>query len=524
MINCRIDRIAAKAIHDIGISRFTFERNTLVRVFLFARPLSKNLFLSLTFRVITIESEAIDFDGGSVSIAHNKLSKLGSNWLKSQQWHKVNVLNNTFGIFDSLQLENPTSENVECTFKKNSFTQVQPDSFKSISGKCQFTELIFKQNCACSFHKWLEKLFLKTIPLKQLQSESFCSLDTNDILLHCLKAETVKYNQYYEEICRGKPKKLKCDRVKVETNDGNFFDSKVLSDDIDWMEYIHYIIGGVACLVIASCLCIVMNVRRKSRNIASDHYAHGTMHRQTDLLQLNQSEGPPSYEASLRSNKIFSNHDHIIIKRTLELMKQKQPKDKYELVYNHTKRLLHEHINEYEKVRIIGDIVQTIGECENSGEDFVAFTDILYKHLAPDTTTTPRTATAARAPTLDDLYAEPRLPQSNATPSKEHIYAEPTVLSQQQTMVPLLLANNYSKPLDNNIGIINNNLYSEPVIHENKVGECFIISIKIIKKIKINTLIPIRIVNFQAEGRHTLRNQPINRSAVYIKEPSRYRK
>lgn len=420
----------------------------------------------------------MEFAGSSVLVAHNEIKFLGANWIRSHQWHKVVVMNNTFGSFDSASFENPTTtvEHIQCTFHHNSFTKVQPDSFKPISEKCQFTELLFKQNCACNFHTWLVKLFDKSINTKKLQSESFCSLDTNDTLFRCMKAETVKFDQYHDEICSRKKSKLKCDRVKVDKIDAKFIDAKVLSDDFDWMEYIHYIVAAAIFLLVVPCVCITIVVRRKSRIIASDHYAHGTMHHQTDLLQLNQSEGPPSYEASLRSTKTFSSRDQLIIKRTLETMKQKQPEDKYKMVYNNTKRLLHEQLNEYEKVRVIGDIVQVIGECENSGEDFVAFTDILYKHLAPDATTVARNTTVPRQPQpLDDLYAEPALPQNarqmSSKVNSEHIYAEPTVLTQQQTMIPLLLANNYSNPLDNNSNSNNNNVYSEPVIHEATVGK-----------------------------------------------------
>jgi hypothetical protein len=421
----------------------------------------------------------MEFAGIEVNIAHNKINFMGPNWLKSHQWSKVGVFNNTFGSFDSISLESPGAEgSLRCTFHHNSFTKIQPNSFKMINEKCAFTELMFKENCACNFDKWLTKLFDKSVDLKMLKTESFCSLDTNDMLFQCLKAETVKFNQYHSEICSRKKSKLKCDRVNVDKIDAKFIDPKVLSDDFDWMEYMHYIIAAGVCALLVPCICITIAVRRKSRSVASDHYANGTMHHQTDLLQLNQSEGPPSYEASLRSTKTFSVRDHTIIKRTLETMKQKQPNDKYELVYNNTKRLLHEHLNEYEKVRIIGDIVQTIGECENCGEDFVAFTDILYKHLAPDMTTTVRNTTVPRPQLqpIDDLYAEPGLPQNTRDPTKvnsEHIYAEPTVLMQQQTMIPLLLANNYSNPVDNNVGGVNNNnnVYSEPIIHEAIVGE-----------------------------------------------------
>lgn len=425
----------------------------------------------------------MEFAGIEVNIAHNKINFMGPNWLKSHEWSKVSVFNNTFGSFDSISLESPGPDSsLRCLFHHNSFTKAQPNSFKMINKNCLFTELMFKERCNCNFNLFLMKLFDKSVDIKALKSESFCSLDFNDILFKCLKAETVKYNQYYSEMCSQKKSKLKCDRVKVEKIDAKFIDPKVLSDDFDWIEYVNYIIVAAVCTVLVLCMCITIAMKRNSRNVASDHYANGTMHHQTDLMQLHQSEGPPSYEASLRTTKAFSNRDHIIIKRTLETMKQKQPDEKYELVYNNTKRLLHEHLNEYEKVRIIGDIVQTIGECENSGEDFVAFTDILYKHLAPDATTTVRNTTVPRPQQpIDGLYAEPGLPQNTRDPTKvnsEHIYAEPTVLMQQQTMIPLLLANNYSNPVDNNANAAvgannnnNNNVYSEPIIHEANVGE-----------------------------------------------------
>ena len=421
----------------------------------------------------------MEFVGVEVNVAHNKINFMGQNWLKTHQWSKVAFFNNTFGSFDSVSLENPgVDSGLRCTLHHNSFTKVQPKSFRSINGQCTFSELMFKENCACNFDFYLKARFDTSLDIKKLRAESFCSLDTSDILYRCLKAEAVKYNQYYSEMCSNKKSKLKCDRVNVDKIDAKFIDPKVLTDDFDWMEYINYIIGACICILLVPCVCITIAVRRKTRNVGSDHYAHDTRNHQTDLQQLNQTEGPPSYEASLRSTKTFSNHDHIIIKRTLETMKQKQPEEKYELVYNNTKRLLHEHLNEYEKVRIIGDIVQIIGECENSGEDFVAFTDILYKHLAPETTTAVRTTVPRQQQPLNDLYAEPNLPQNTRDPAKvnsEHIYAEPTVLMQQQTMIPLLLANNYSNPVDNNAAeaIINNNVYSEPIIHEQNVGKQF---------------------------------------------------
>lgn len=410
-----------------------------------------------------------------------------SNWFKAQEFNNITIVNNTFGSFDSMILEG--SNDIRCIFSHNKFTALQPDSFKSIGQKCQLKQMIFHQNCNCKFSAWLATV----VNVKDVEAESYCTLSSDDILIKCLNAETVKFQQYYDEICSKSAKnkkKLNCAKVKVDKIEVQFLDPKELSDDFDIMEYINYIIGGLVIIVLLPCICIVISKKKKPSTATrrDDNYNTNNSFHQTDLLHLNQSEGPPSYEASLRSTKSFSNHDRIIIKQTLETMKQKQPEDKYELVYNNTQRLLHEHLNEYEKVKIIGDIVQTIGECENSGEDFVAFTDILYKHLAPDTTTTLRSTTVSQlqpSQTNDDLYSEPVLPQNNSNSTAtsanaaarssrgnaEHIYAEPTMLTQQQTMIPLLLANNYSNPLDSNVNvnnnlISNNNVYSEPIMHD----------------------------------------------------------
>lgn len=436
---------------------------------------------------------------------------MGENWFKVTDASTISVMNNTFGSFDSMTLEG--SSNISCTFYHNKFTTLAADSFNKITRKCPFKQMIFHENCQCKFQQFLSGFFDKaTISLKDVQEESYCRLNSDDVLMRCLNAETVRYEQYYEQICSKTAKrksKLNCGKVKVDKIATSFIDPKVLADDFDFMDYIEYIIAGVACLFLLPCVCILISKRKKRPTRRDDNYnqTNLTFHHTADLMQLSQSEGPPSYEASLRSTKSFSNHDRIIIKQTLETMKQKQPEEKYEMVHNNTKRLLHEHLNEYEKVKIIGDIVQTISDCENAGEDFVAFTDILYKHLAPDTTTTVRSTTASRLNqhpnTADQLYSEPVLPQANANtniitattrdPSKtnsEHIYAEPTMLTQQQTMVPLLLANNYSNPLDSNsvtavAAVVNNNnssninsnnnnhqqhLYSEPVIHETPIN------------------------------------------------------
>jgi hypothetical protein len=420
------------------------------------------------FRILDgIESESIEFSGADINIKHNLINRMGEKWLKVSEAGTIKIMNNTFGKFDSIQLEG--AANMSCDIYHNRFTEIQSDSLNLISSKCSFKQLIFHRVCDCSFKKWLSEISSRSV-----ESESYCRLKHNDPLIVCLNAETVKYEEYHEQQCsksKNRKSKVICDKLKnIPKLDAKFVDPKVLSDDFDWIDNIQYIAIGALLIFLIPCICMTIICKRKTRR--EENFSPSTdIFHQTDLLHLNQSEGPPSYEASLRSTKSFSNHDRIIIKQTLETMKQKQPEDKYELVHNNTQRLLHEHLNEYEKVKIIGDIVQIIGECENCGEDFVAFTDILYKHLAPDTTTALRNTTASRIQhPIDDLYSEPVLPQAAREQAKthsEHIYAEPTMLTQQQTREPLLLSNNYSHPLDTNMNNINStNLYSEPILHD----------------------------------------------------------
>lgn len=390
-------------------------------------------------------------------------------WFSVSNWNTVYVYNNTFGGFDTMHLENPSDEAAECTLQHNSFTKLVSNSFKHMSEKCQFTEILLKQNCACNFESWLSGHFLKQHDRKKLKKEAFCSLEASDSLTKCFEAQTIKFQDYYDEICK-RTKKLRCERVKVKVDkvEANFIDPKLLiTEEFDWWEYKnHFIIGGAVLFVLIFFLCIVKLTRRPKRDL---DYSRGFEN--TDLVQLNPSDGPPSYQVTV-------NQDFVIIKQTLDLMRQKQPKEKYELVDQKTRRLLYENIDEYEKVKVIGDIVQTISECDNTGDDFVAFTDILYKYLAADVI--PRTL-----PRPEGLYAEPTVlnerPVAAAKRRSENIYAEPIVAAaalagRQQgkaivaTAIPIMTAN-YSAPIDSHTSSNNNNLYSEPIIMDQKIGE-----------------------------------------------------
>jgi hypothetical protein len=346
-------------------------------------------------------------------------------------------------------------------------TITSDDSFKTIKKQCRMKELIFYKECNCDFESWLKKIFFDAKQsINELRQESNCRIDST--LKLCFKSEIIKYGQYYERICKNS-QALDC-KNPIDKKNGTFIRPHELTENGGWRQYMYHIIAGIGCsvVIIISLMgfiaCRNKAICYKDPQVEDDPYITNIPQHDIHTDQL-----PPSYHSSMRSIKTFSNKDHLVIKRTLEIMKEKQPTDKYDIVHDNTKRLLNETLNEYEKVRIIGDIVQVIAECENSGEDFVAFTDILYKHLAPDTR-----ENVIQVPqpiqlepnNQEIVYSEPVLHQQqsetmiNPKPH-EHIYAEPANLMQQQTMIPLLLANNYSSPLDDKDE--NTNEYSEPI-------------------------------------------------------------
>lgn len=137
----------------------------------------------------------------------------------------------------------------------------------------------------------------------------------------------------------------------------------------------------------------------------------------------------------------FSHTDRLIIDKTLADMKRKYPAEYYDQVFNNTRKLIGGYLSETEKVKTIGEIVQCVEECENTGCDFLAFTDILYTHLG----------SGGDMAANEILYTEPIRVSSNA--GYDHIYAEP----QQQH----LLKSEYTVPIDFNEN--NSHVYTEPL-------------------------------------------------------------
>lgn len=317
-----------------------------------------------------------------------------------------------------------------CIIAKNSITLPQDMSLDNPD--CTITETYFYKECSCTFD-WIKKL-----SRADLKESSSCRIQ--NIFERCFNAKVFNVWQFDKETCRENGKFLNCIEVqkkKKPTTDERFTDPKLLKHETkkDIFAYIYIGIGTIAGLFVL--LLTALFTRR---------YCLRRSQPQMPLSDVQSSN--QNTITQMKGSKSFSNDDRRIINQTLETMRRKHTREQYDQVYNNTKKLLEGNLTESEKVLTIGDIVRTIEECENSGEDFVAFTGILYNHLAPKDSNQ-----------NDPVYSEPMLLRDvhdDGQTILEHIYAEPSSVQQP------LLTNEYATPLDRR----NESLYSEPIINE----------------------------------------------------------
>ncbi|XP_062536746.1 uncharacterized protein LOC134205484 [Armigeres subalbatus] len=407
MNNCKIKRIEKNFIGDSGMMIFNMQNNV----------------------IDEIAAEAIKFTGISSKVVNNVIKMTGKNWFfQKQGWTSVQFLNNSFGEFNYFTLERTSSPEV-CKFHGNSVTIPAIRSFSFFQHKeCSLSEISFNKLCNCDEH-WLQELYFQDYD--KLLRESYCRID--EALRYCFNATTFNVKVYMQQVCDETTRTIDCSRSQKEKKVEPHFVSPDEIESLQYNDYIQYILIGIA--VIALLVIIILSVV----------FCKVCSRRQTD--NSGDVISNASFTMTHKPSKAFSKDDKKIIHQTLETIKEKQPPEMYEAIFIHTKKLLDGNFTETEKVLTIGEIVRLLNECENSGDDFVAFTDILYRHLAPSTSPTPH----------ETVYAEPTAPQDGTTiiqgaGAPDHIYAELTSAAQ-----PLLI-NEYSAPMD-----LNDSHYSEPV-------------------------------------------------------------
>lgn len=361
----------------------------------------------------------------TASVSNNTFIRLGHQWLRLKEYGNVTIVNNSFGDYNKIVI-GPTKNHVQCLFAHNSITKTAPNSFDNMNSLCILQQILFKEVCACGF-SWLGDTKM------DIRSESYCTV--GDTLKHCFNSTLFNVAKYEAEICNPAVSTLNCAKNKaknpIDAHFVNLDEEKGFNKIWIWASIISFLILCMTVVLVIIC-CKIW--RRKSSS-------------PTSMTELSSTQQNVAYG----NQHVFSDGDRAIIAQTLKQMKEKYPREVYDQVYNNTKKLTDGNLGELEIVRTIGEIVKTLDECQNPGDDFVAFTDILYKHLAPKNNNQ-----------QDPIYAIPDLTTAETSSNEtetgmtnlDHIYAEPHSVQQP------LLTNEYSSPLDRDeLG----NLYSEPI-------------------------------------------------------------
>lgn len=440
--NCNIGQIKSEAFNNSGVNNLMLEKNMYVFSLNQSFGIELMVTLNVYFRIQNIEERAISVSASNFSFSHNEVKSTGYEWLNVKNWNNVSILSNTFGNFSYFNIEK-SARPLKCIFHQNSITNAGPSSLNVTSPDCTLSEIYFYQTCKCE--DWLGKLSA----LKYLRDQSYCRIE--DILRRCFNVSVINVRKYSEEVCDDPSLNITCFPIK-NIPEVHFIEPNELSPAPNKNILTYVYIGCAAFALLLVIIGFACLIRR---------FCCGRKPITIPLSEMNNQ----NTIMNMKNSKSFSNDDRTIINRTLETMKVRQAPEKYDQVYNNTKKLLAGNLTESEKVITIGEIVLTLEECPNTGEDFVAFTGILYKHLAPKDTNQ-----------NDPVYAEPTLPREpqprelynrdeDGQTILDHIYAEPHSVQQP------LLTSEYSSPLDrSDPGAV----YSEPIINER--GDFFSLS------------------------------------------------
>lgn len=372
-------------------------------------------------------------------------------WFRVEKWSTVLIENNHFGVYHQIGVE-ITKDPIRCVFENNFINKAPIDSLNFKSPHCRVKQVSFDLPCSCN------STYFQQLSYVDIRTESYCKIE--ETLAHCFNASLYNVKAYKEDIC-DESTQIDCvsDRMHAKSN-GYFIDLNNLFNRSDKILYV-YLGGGILLIIVIIILLIAIIRRCLNRKKTFDD---GPMRDIMLMEQLHPTTATlrqiTTAQPYRQSCDTFSKSDLVVIHQTLEDMKDKYPPEFYDQVYNNTQKLIAGKLTETDKVKTIGEIVNSIDEYENTGTDFVAFTGILYTHLGSGT----EVAQQISAP----IYAEPTLTTFNVPPGHEsnaensgaagdgeHIYAEPMNLQQP------LLRSEYNVPIDNSD--INSHMYTEPV-------------------------------------------------------------
>lgn len=406
----------------------------------------------LFFSITNIQAKAITVTSITTLIQSNNISFTERFWFRVQSgWSNVVTENNHFGVYQQMGVE-LTKNPIRCAFENNYITKTVSDSLNFKSPFCRVKQVSFDESCSCN------SSYFRQLSYVDISSEVFCKIDKT--LAHCFNASLYNLKAYKDDICDDSTQ-IDCvkDRINAKSN-GYFIDLNRLFNRSEKLLYVY--LGGGILLIIVIIILLIMIIRRCLKR--KKKFDDGIMRDIALMESLHPTTATLTAQRYRPTSDIFTHEDMMIINKTLADMKRKYPPEFYDQVFNNTQKLIVGNLTESDKVKTIGEIVQCIDECENTGTDFVAFTDILYNHLGSGGEQT------ATHQINGPIYAEPGLTRLDVLPSTErrielnaiggatdgeHIYAEPINLQQP------LLRSEYNVPIDHNDNT--SHTYIEPV-------------------------------------------------------------
>lgn len=404
----------------------------------------------------------------TIQITNNTINFLERFWIYIQNWTNVTVAHNRFGEYNQMMVETTTQSNVHCLFENNFITKARLGSLTFKSPHCRVREIAFKEPCTCN------SSMFKSLAYTDYRSHFYCTIEPT--LVHCFNATLLNVLDYERKICDSSTK-IDCLSTNVNIKrDGSFINLNDLIKNSKKLFYMCAVAGFLVALILVIIICYSIRcyMRKEVLNTqAQDMMIMASLHP--------LSPSPKKINTSLTAGTTidtggggggattFSTADMVIIRESLDRLKQRYPSEIYDQVHNNTRKLIVGGLAEAERVSIIGEIVKNLVDCQGMGTDLVAFTNILYNHLGPgpDERIYFEPDEQLRHNAVGNgLYAisgggiggdhEGLLPRAI-----DPIYAEPTV------QLPLL-KNEYMQPADAECAP----LYSEPIFDCSAKGTC----------------------------------------------------
>uniref|UniRef100_A0A2M3Z0F7 Uncharacterized protein n=1 Tax=Anopheles braziliensis TaxID=58242 RepID=A0A2M3Z0F7_9DIPT len=458
--DCTISKIDKQFIDGSGLTEFNLERNT----------------------IDNIAPGALAFTSVRTSIRNNFIVRTGKDWLNQTEWTNVTITGNSFGEFDGFSLSSkpvPGAASQHCVFGNNTLTKAHARSF-SFGQHCRMDALHFARICDCAYDSWLGELF--GLPATAAVSEpmtSVASCQVEESLRYCFNQsgdghggteQRVNVHYFLNEFCRQQGSE-KCSSYAAAGSGQeahqkhhkpppmvpfDAIDSLDNAEQNSWLpgNGIWVVVGVGVILLFLLCTALAMLSRKRCGQRETGETPESMTTRSNHYLVSQQRE-PITHNGSS-----FTSLQRRVIVTSLDWVRESfghkvwcEIDAPMQQLLNPPNGVPHD---EEEKVRLIGLIIQSLNDHHITGDQMVALTDILYRHLGPP-------AAGAALPTVapiepsDHIYDELQLNRASAAAG-----AAP----RNVRMTEIGLLGDYAAPLDHG-GLLGGppveGIYSEPI-------------------------------------------------------------